>query len=377
MAFEFLTEDNFNEAVIKVVGVGGAGNNAVNRMIESNMQGVQFYAVNTDNQDINNSLAEYKLKIGEKTTQGLGAGSNPEMGEKSAEENIEQIREMLSGADLVFITAGMGGGTGTGASHVIARAAREMDLLVVGVVTKPFTFEGKVRKTNAELGIQLLKEHVDALVVIPNDKLMQMASQSTTFKEALKMADEVLLMGVKGITDLISTPALINLDFADVKTIVKDAGLAHMGMGSSKGDSKSTEAAQQAIKSPLLETDITGATGVLINITGGENLTLFEITDIADIVRAEAHPDANIIFGACIDPSIEDEIKVTVIATGFQEDKTNLRTNSNQKPAAPTSSKGGVNRVQTEKADQDKKPAAKPKNVWELPEFLTNNKTNK
>lgn len=357
MAFEFSREDNFNEAVIKVVGVGGAGNNAVNRMIEANVQGVQFYAVNTDNQDLNHSLAEYKLKIGEKTTQGLGAGANPELGEKSAEENIEQIREMLSGADLVFITAGMGGGTGTGASHVIARAAREMDLLVVGVVTKPFSFEGKVRKTNAELGIELLKEHVDALVVIPNDKLMQLASKGTTFKEALRMADEVLLMGVKGITDLISTPALINLDFADFKAIVKNAGLAHMGMGSAKGEDKSQVAAQNAIKSPLLETDITGATGVLINITGGENLTLFEISDIAEIVRAEAHPDANIIFGAAFDKDMDDEIRVTVVATGFD---------ASEKPeAAPAAAEVKQEKLFTAAAEMAEKAAPAPAPVVE------------
>ncbi|MBE6038106.1 MAG: cell division protein FtsZ [Anaerofustis stercorihominis] len=371
MAFEFLTEDNLNEAVIKVVGVGGAGNNAVNRMIESHMEGVEFYAVNTDNQDLNNSLAEYKLKIGEKTTKGLGAGSNPEMGQKSAEENEEQIRELLSGADLVFITAGMGGGTGTGASHVIARIAREMDLLVVGVVTKPFSYEGKVRRTNAELGIELLKQHVDALVVIPNDKLMQMATETTTFKEALKMADEVLLKGVKGITDLISTSAYINLDFADVRTIVKDAGLAHMGMGEASGKDKFEEAAVLAIKSPLLETDITGATGVLINITGGENLTLFGVSKVAEIVRAEAHPDANIIFGACIDPTMEDDVKVTVIATGFTDDKTDMRP-LNTAASAPKTAATRTTRTNTEKTTTER-----PKNVWELPEFLTNNKNNK
>ena len=321
MPYEFDTSQNLCSANIKVIGVGGGGNNAINRMIENGLQGVTFYSINTDNQALAMSLAENKLQIGEKTTHGLGAGANPEIGERSAEENTDDIKELLTGADLVFITAGMGGGTGTGASHVIAKIAREMGLLVVGVVTRPFSFEGKVRKINSDLGIQLIKDYVDALVVIPNDRLLQMASPNTTFKEALKMADDVLLMGVKGITDLIATPALINLDFADVKTIVKDAGMAHMGMGVGHGDEKAVEAAKQAIQSPLLETSIDGATGVLINIMGSEQLTLFEIEKIAEIVRQEAHPDANIIFGACIDPNNEDEIKVTVIATGFNSNK--------------------------------------------------------
>ena len=321
MSYELVNQQQIGTANIKVIGVGGAGNNAVNRMIESGLQGVYFYAVNTDSQALTSSLAENKLQIGAKTTSGLGAGANPEIGERSAEENIDEIKAMLQGADLLFITAGMGGGTGTGASHVIAKAAREMGLLVVGVVTRPFNFEGKVRKINADLGIQLIRDFVDALVVIPNDRLLQMANQTTTFKEALKMADEVLLLGVKGITDLIATPALINLDFADVKTIIKDAGLAHMGMGVGRGDEKAIEAANVAIQSPLLETNIDGATGVLINITGSEQLTLFEIEKIAEIVRQEAHPEANIIFGACIDPSVDDDIKVTVLATGFSTAK--------------------------------------------------------
>ncbi|MCL1803114.1 MAG: cell division protein FtsZ [Eubacteriaceae bacterium] len=317
MTYELVSNKPVGTANIKVVGVGGAGNNAVNRMIESGLQGVSFFVVNTDSQALNLSQAENKLQIGVQTTGGLGAGANPEIGGKSAEENIEDIQQMLEGADLVFITAGMGGGTGTGASHVIARVARDLGLLVVGVVTRPFNFEGKVRKINADLGIQLIREYVDALVVIPNDRLLQMANQTTTFNEALKMADEVLLMGVKGITDLIATPALINLDFADVKTIISNAGLAHMGMGIGSGDEKAVSAATIAIQSPLLETNIDGATNLLINITGGEQLTLFEIEKIAEIVRQEAHLEANIIFGACIDPTLENEIKVTVLATGF------------------------------------------------------------
>ncbi len=321
MPYEFDSTENLCSANIKVIGVGGGGNNAINRMIENGLRGVTFYAINTDSQVLAVSLSENKLQIGEKTTRGLGAGANPELGERSAEENQEDIKQMLDGADLVFVTAGMGGGTGTGASHVIAKIAKEMGLLVIGVVTRPFSFEGKVRKINSDLGIQLIKDYVDALVVIPNDRLLQMASTNTTFKEAFKMADDVLLMGVKGITDLIATPGLINLDFSDVKTIVKDAGMAHMGMGYGTGAEKAVEAAKLAIESPLLETNIDGATGVLINIMGGEQLTLFEIEKIAEIVRQEAHPDANIIFGACIDPNLDDEIKVTVIATGFNSAK--------------------------------------------------------
>ena len=321
MPYEFDSTENLCSANIKVIGVGGGGNNAINRMIENGLRGVTFYAINTDSQVLAVSLSENKLQIGEKTTRGLGAGANPELGERSAEENQEDIKQMLEGADLVFVTAGMGGGTGTGASHVIAKIAKEMGLLVIGVVTRPFSFEGKVRKINSDLGIQLIKDYVDALVVIPNDRLLQMASTNTTFKEAFKMADDVLLMGVKGITDLIATPGLINLDFSDVKTIVKDAGMAHMGMGYGTGAEKAVEAAKLAIESPLLETNIDGATGVLINIMGGEQLTLFEIEKIAEIVRQEAHPDANIIFGACIDPNLDDEIKVTVIATGFNSAK--------------------------------------------------------
>ena len=334
MPYEFDSTENLCSANIKVIGVGGGGNNAINRMIENGLRGVTFYAINTDSQVLAVSLSENKLQIGEKTTRGLGAGANPELGERSAEENQEDIKQMLEGADLVFVTAGMGGGTGTGASHVIAKIAKEMGLLVIGVVTRPFSFEGKVRKINSDLGIQLIKDYVDALVVIPNDRLLQMASTNTTFKEAFKMADDVLLMGVKGITDLIATPGLINLDFSDVKTIVKDAGMAHMGMGYGTGAEKAVEAAKLAIESPLLETNIDGATGVLINIMGGEQLTLFEIEKIAEIVRQEAHPDANIIFGACIDPNLDDEIKVTVIATGFNSAKTSnpIKASSDTEP---------------------------------------------
>ncbi|MFZ7134016.1 MAG: cell division protein FtsZ [Eubacteriales bacterium] len=304
-------------AHIKVIGVGGGGNNAVNRMIESGLKGVSFAVVNTDNQALSISLAEEKIQIGEKATQGLGAGANPEIGQKSAEESEDTLRESIRGTDLLFITAGMGGGTGTGAAPVVAKIAKESGVLTVGVVTKPFSFEGRVRMNNAELGIRLLSDNVDALVTIPNDRLLQLADKTTSLRDAFKMADNVLLQGVRGISDLIAIPGLVSLDFADVKTIMKDTGLAHMGVGTASGENKAVEAARQAIHSPLLETQIDGATGVLLNITGGSDLTLFEVDQAAEIAREAADPDANVIFGAAIDENMEDEIKITVIATGF------------------------------------------------------------
>jgi len=304
-------------ANIKVIGVGGGGNNAVNRMIESGLKGVSFAVVNTDNQALTLSLAEERIQIGEKATHGLGAGANPEIGQKSAEESEELLTESIKGSDLIFVTAGMGGGTGTGAAPVVARIAKGMGILTVGVVTKPFSFEGKVRANNAKLGTQLLAQNVDALVTIPNDRLLQLADKTTSLRDAFKMADNVLLQGVRGISDLIAIPGLVSLDFADVKTIMKDTGLAHMGVGTATGENKAAEAAKQAIHSPLLETQIDGATGVLLNITGGPNLTLFEVDQAAEIAREAADPDANVIFGAAIDESMEDEIKITVIATGF------------------------------------------------------------
>lgn len=304
-------------ANIKVIGVGGGGNNAVNRMIESGLKGVKFTVVNTDNQALNLSLAEEKIQIGEKTTHGLGAGANPEIGQKSAEESEEILAESIKGNDLVFITAGMGGGTGTGAAPVVAKIARDLGILTVGVVTKPFSFEGKVRGNNANLGTQLLAESVDALVTIPNDRLLQLADKTTSLRDAFKMADNVLLQGVRGISDLIAIPGLVSLDFADVKTIMKDTGLAHMGVGFASGENKAAEAAKQAIHSPLLETQIDGATGILLNITGGPSLTLFEVDQAAEIAREAADPDANVIFGAAIDENMDDEIKITIIATGF------------------------------------------------------------
>ncbi|MBP3448428.1 MAG: cell division protein FtsZ [Clostridia bacterium] len=304
-------------ARIKVVGVGGAGNNAVNNMVDHNMDKVEFVAINTDNQALHNSKAQSTLRIGEKVTKGLGAGANPEIGQKAAEENREEIATHLQGADMVFIAAGMGGGTGTGAAPVVASIAKEMGILTVGVVTKPFAFEGMKRGNAAKKGVENLKEYVDALIVIPNDKLLSIVDKATTFQESFRIADDVLRQGVQGISDVIVVPGLINCDFADVKTIMKNTGYAHMGTGCASGENRAEEAAKAAISSPLLETTIDGAKGVLVNITGGPNMSLIEASQAATLVQEHVDPDANLIFGAVIDESLKDEIKVTVIATGF------------------------------------------------------------
>ncbi|MBE1553550.1 cell division protein FtsZ [Sporosarcina limicola] len=306
-------------AVIKVIGVGGGGNNAVNRMIEYGVQGVEFIAVNTDAQALNLSSAEVKLQIGAKLTRGLGAGANPEVGKKAAEESREQIEEALKGSDMVFVTAGMGGGTGTGAAPVIAQIAKDLGALTVGVVTRPFTFEGRKRSTQAMGGIAAMKEAVDTLIVIPNDKLLEIVDKNTPMLEAFREADNVLRQGVQGISDLIAVPGLINLDFADVKTIMANKGSALMGIGMSTGENRAAEAAKKAISSPLLETSIDGAKGVLMNITGGSNLSLFEVQEAADIVASASDEDVNMIFGSVINDNLKDEIIVTVIATGFNE----------------------------------------------------------
>lgn len=306
-------------AQIKVVGVGGAGNNAINRMISAGLKGVEFYVINTDKQALYMSLAPNKVQIGEKLTKGLGAGANPEIGKRAAEESYEDIKKMLEGADMVFVTAGMGGGTGTGAAPVVAQVAKELGILTVGVVTKPFGFEGKVRKMQAEKGLMEMKEKVDTLVIIPNDRLLQIVDKKASIMEAFKIADDVLKQGVQGISDLIAVPGLVNLDFADVKTIMLSKGYAHMGIGKASGENRSAEAVKQAIQSPLLETCIEGAKSVLLNITGGVNLGIFEVNEAADMVFQSADPDANIIFGAVIDESMQDEIRITVIATGFEE----------------------------------------------------------
>lgn len=307
-------------AVIKVIGVGGGGNNAVNRMIEHGVQGVDFIAVNTDAQALEQSKASYKLQIGGKLTRGLGAGANPEVGKKAAEESREQLEEVLRGADMIFVTAGMGGGTGTGAAPVIAQISRDLGALTVGVVTRPFTFEGRKRQTQAIGGISNLKESVDTLIVIPNDKLLQIVDKSTPMLEAFREADNVLRQGVQGISDLIATPGLINLDFADVKTIMSDKGSALMGIGIATGENRATEAAKKAISSPLLETSIDGAKGVIMNITGGMNLSLYEVQEAADIVASASDEEVNMIFGSVINENLNDEIIVTVIATGFSDD---------------------------------------------------------
>jgi cell division protein FtsZ len=303
-------------AQLKVVGVGGAGNNAVNRMIQYGLRGVEFIAVNTDKQALYLSRANQKIQIGEKLTKGLGAGADPEIGRKAAEESRDQISQALKGADLVFITAGMGGGTGTGAAPIVAECAKEMGILTVGVVTKPFKFEGKVRMRNAENGIQNLKPAVDTLITIPNDRLLDVVKTSSLV-DALRVADDVLRQGIQGISDLIAVPSMINLDFADVKSVMKEKGMAHMGIGVASGDKRAVEAARQAVESPLLETTINGAKGVLMNITGGMDLGLFEVNEAAELIQATADPDANIIWGAGIDEEMGDSLRITVIATGF------------------------------------------------------------
>jgi len=302
---------------IKVIGVGGGGNNAVNRMIDANLKGVQFIAINTDKQALYTSKAEYKIQIGEKLTRGLGAGANPEIGQKAAEESRDDIYQALQGADMVFVTAGMGGGTGTGAAPVVAEIAKEMGILTVGVVTKPFTFEGRRRMLHADKGIDDLRKKVDTLVTIPNDRLLQVVERKTSIVDAFRIADDVLRQGVQGISDLITIPGLVNLDFADVKTIMYERGLAHMGIGRASGEKRAQDAARQAIHSPLLETSINGSKGVLLNITGGPNLGLFEVNEAAEVVAQAADQDANIIFGAVIDENMKDELRITVIATGF------------------------------------------------------------
>ncbi|MEY2399887.1 MAG: cell division protein FtsZ [Actinomycetota bacterium] len=305
-------------AVIKVVGIGGGGVNAVNRMIDAGLKGVEFIAINTDAQALLMSDADVKLDIGRQLTRGLGAGSDPEIGRQAAEEHRDEIEEMLKGADMVFITAGKGGGTGTGGAPVVAEIAKAIGALTIGVVTRPFGFEGRQRAVRAETGIQKLREKVDTLITIPNDRLLTVSNDKTSMVNAFKVADEVLLQGVQGITDLITTPGLINTDFADVKAVMSSAGTAIMGIGTASGDDRATVAARAAITSPLLEASIEGARGILLNIKGGSDLGLFEVQSAAGIVHEHAHPDANIIFGTVVDDSMGDEVQVTVIAAGFE-----------------------------------------------------------
>ena len=308
-------------ANIKVIGVGGGGNNAVNRMIDAKVQGVEFIAVNTELQVLDKSNADVKIQIGEKVTRGLGAGAKPEVGGNAAEESRDEIIKALTGADMVFVTAGMGGGTGTGAAPVVAQCAKELGALTVAVVTKPFSIEGKIRMNNAFSGIEKLKQNVDAILVVPNDKLLGIIDKKTSVKDAFRLADDVLRQGIQGISDLITVPGVINLDFADVKTIMSDQGEALMGIGIGSGESRASDAAKQAISSPLLERSIEGAKGIIISITGNEDLGLFEINEASQIITEAADPDANIIWGTAIDPDMDDTVKITVIATGFADGK--------------------------------------------------------
>ena len=318
-------------AVIRVIGVGGGGVNAVNRMIDAGLRGVEFIAANTDAQALAMSDADVRIDLGQNLTRGLGAGSNPEVGKQAAEEHIDEIREALNGSDMVFITVGKGGGTGTGAAPVVAEVAKSSGALTIGVVTRPFSFEGARRSVQAEEGIQRLKEKVDTLIVIPNDRLIAIADEKTSMLNAFRMADEVLMQGVGGITSLITTPGLINTDFADVRTVLTEAGSALMGMGSSSGEGRAVAAARAAISSPLLESSIDRSQGVLLNISGASNLGLMEVNEAAEVVRSVAHQDANIIFGTVIDDALEDEVRVTVIAAGFESDRQSYGGGGNQR----------------------------------------------
>ena len=371
-------------AKIKVIGVGGGGSNAVNRMIEHGVQGVEFIAVNTDAQALNMSQADVKLQLGAKLTRGLGAGANPEIGKKAAEESREQLTEILSGADMVFVTAGMGGGTGTGAAPVIAEISKEIGALTVGVVTKPFMFEGRKRMQHAVSGVQNFKEKVDTLIVIPNDKLLEIVDRNTPMLEAFKEADNVLRQGVQGITDLIAVPGLINLDFADVKTIMTEKGSALMGVGVATGEHRATEAAKKAISSPLLETSIEGAKGVLMNITGSANLSLYEGTEAAQIVQSAADEEVNLIFGSVINDNLEDEIIVTVIATEFENEPLDFEIPSAQemmknllkkKQATPPPTEESKPQVEETPVSSNPEPAKAPdvEETMDIPSFLRRN----
>jgi cell division protein FtsZ len=338
-------------AVIKVVGIGGGGVNAVNRMIEAGLKGVEFIAVNTDAQALLASDADVKLDVGRELTRGLGAGSNPEVGRQAAEDHAEELEEVLKGADMVFVTAGEGGGTGTGGAPVVARIAKSQAALTIGVVTRPFAFEGRRRSQQADAGIEALKAEVDTLIIIPNDRLLQVAERTTSMLDAFKLADQVLLQGVQGITDLITIPGLINLDFADVRATMREAGTALMGIGQARGEDRSVAAAKQAISSPLLEASVDGARGVLLNISGGSDLGLFEVNEAAEVIASAAHPDANIIFGAVIDDTLGDEVRVTVIAAGFDRAE-------HRAVEAAVAEPGAAETVVAERADEPAWPPA-------------------
>lgn len=359
---EIMTNEAESSAKIIVVGVGGAGNNAVNRMVEEAIGGVEFIGVNTDKQALTLCKAPTVIQIGEKLTKGLGAGAKPEIGEKAAEESIEEIRQAIQGADMVFVTCGMGGGTGTGAAPVVAGVAKEMGILTVGVVTKPFRFEAKTRMSNALSGIEKLKENVDTLIIIPNDRLLEIVDRRTTMPEALKKADEVLQQAVQGITDLINLPALINLDFADVQTVMIDKGVAHIGIGEGKGDDKAMDAVQQAVSSPLLETTIQGASHVIINVSG--DISLMDANDAATYVQDLTGEDTNIIFGALYDDKEADYVRITVIATGLDDETTRKASVERNKKTA----KAGARPVRTQATPQQEQPQQQAPS-YQMPTF--------
>ena len=329
-------------AVIKVVGVGGGGTNAVNRMVDAGLSGVEFIAVNTDAQALMMCDADVKIHIGSQSTRGLGAGADPAVGQAAAQESRDELKEALKGADMVFVTAGEGGGTGTGGAPIVAQLARELQALTVGVVTKPFVFEGRKRSQQAELGIENLRDHVDTLIVIENDRLLQVVEKKTSVVDAFRMADDILRQGVQGITDLITVPGLVNLDFADVRTIMREAGSALMGIGTASGENRAAEAARAAVSSPLLETTIEGATGILLNITGGPEIGLFEVNEAAEVVTSAADQNANVIFGAVIDDAMGDEVRVTVIATGFGNGRRRRRSAAHEAPVPSVPVPGSV-----------------------------------
>jgi cell division protein FtsZ len=356
-------------ARIMVVGIGGGGSNAVNRMIEEGLAGIEFAAVNTDAQALLLSNAPKRVRIGDKLTRGLGAGGNPEVGQKAAEESAEELYEVLKGADMIFLAAGIGGGTGTGAAPVIAQICKEVGALVIGVVTRPFTFEGAKRAQSAEDGIGKLKEHVDTLIVIPNDRLLQIVDKRSSLQEAFRTADDVLRQGIQGISELITVPGLINLDFADVRTIMSEGGAALMAVGRASGEDRARAAAEQAISSQLLDITIDGAHGILFNVTGGPNLSLFEVNQAAAIIKETAHPDVNLIFGAVIDPSIGDELRVTVIATGFERTGPARRTTA-RRSNAPTRRDGRVEVAAEATPVEAFQPSAFDLNDLDIPAFL-------
>lgn len=359
---------------IKVIGCGGGGSNAVNRMIVEGLKKVEFIAINTDKQALMHSNANQKIQIGEKLTKGLGAGANPEIGQKAAEESREEITAAIKGANMVFITAGMGGGTGTGAAPVVAEIAKSLEILTVGVVTKPFPFEGKRRMRHAEMGIAKLKDKVDTLVIIPNERLLSMADKKTTLLESFKLADDVLRQGVQAISDLITIHGVINADFADIKAIMLNKGLAHMGVGSGKGENGASEAVRQAISSPLLATSIDGATGVILNFTGGAELGAQEVYEAADVVREAADPDANIIFGTVIDESLNDEIRITVIATGFEDESLIEEKAEKVEVERPRQNVNESRTVSATEKEVNKKPLIDEDDNLDIPAFLRRRK---